>query len=127
MSRHIKGVETRFMEAREAALSGLARLDRRNFMKVSLGAVGAAAAAGVSQHFHSFLPVRVLGIADASAAEPGFTFAYISDSHLYARNINDRFLRSLLRAVDDINTMDPQPDFVLYGGDLAQLGAKAEL
>ena len=28
-----------------------------------------------------------------------------------------------MRAVDDVNAMDPQPDFVLYGGDLAQLGA----
>jgi 3',5'-cyclic-AMP phosphodiesterase len=124
---HIKSVETRYQEQREDVLRALGRLDRRGFMRVSLGALGAAAAAGVSQHFHSFLPVRVLGINDAGAAEQGFTFAYISDSHLYARNVNERFLRGLLRAVDDVNAMDPQPDFVLYGGDLAQLGAKAEL
>ena len=36
-------------------------------------------------------------------------------------------MRSLLRAVDDVNALDPQPDFVLYGGDLAQLGQREEL
>lgn len=125
---HIKSVETRYLERRSAVLRSLAALDRRSFMKVSLGALGAAAAAGVSHSFHSFQPVRVLGIGDAQGAEPtGFTFAYISDSHLYERTVNDRFVRQLLRAVDDVNAMDPQPDFVLYGGDLAQLGGSKEL
>jgi 3',5'-cyclic-AMP phosphodiesterase len=32
-----------------------------------------------------------------------------------------------MRAVDDVNALDPQPDFVLYGGDLAQLGQPKEL
>jgi len=32
-----------------------------------------------------------------------------------------------MRAVDDVNRLDPQPDFVLYGGDLAQLGQAEEL
>ena len=41
--------------------------------------------------------------------------------------MNDRFVRQLLRAVDDVNHLDPQPDFVLYGGDLAQLGQAGEL
>ncbi len=124
---HIKSVETRYLEQREAVLRGLARLDRRSFMKVSLGALGAAGAAGVQHPFHSFVPVSVLGIGDADAAEAGFSFAYISDSHLYEREVNDRFVRQLLRAVDDVNALDPQPDFVLYGGDLAQLGGAKEL
>ena len=124
---HIKGVETRYLEQREALLRGLAGLDRRTFMKVSIGAAAAAAAAGVVNPFHSFQPVRILGIGDAEAAQSGFSFAYISDSHLYARTVNDRFVRQLLRAVDDVNALTPQPDFVLYGGDLAQLGAPEEL
>jgi len=125
---HIKSVETRYLEQREALLRGLARLDRRSFMRVSVGAAAAAAAAGVTGPFHSFVPVNVLGIGEAQAAEAaGFTFAYISDSHLYERSINDRFVRQLLRAVDDVNALNPQPDFVLYGGDLAQLGGAKEL
>jgi Icc protein len=117
-----KSVETRYMEERDALFTGMQQLDRRSFLKVAAASAAAAATAGVSVTAQSFLPVNV-----AYGAEGGFRFAYISDSHLYAREINDRFVRSLLRAVDDVNAMDPQPDFVLYGGDLAQLGQRAEL
>src|ERR1700731_4030406 len=123
---HIKSVETRHLEQRESLFRGLQNLDRRSFLKVSTGAAAAALAAGVSNHFHSFLPVNVAYAADGAGA-PGFTFAYISDSHLYVKKTNERFVRQLLRAVDDINRLDPQPDFVFFGGDLAQLGRKEEL
>jgi 3',5'-cyclic-AMP phosphodiesterase len=123
---HIKSVETRYLEERRSLMSGLASLDRRGFLKVSTGALAAAAAAGASNHFHSFLPINVAYAAEGSAG-PGFTFAYISDSHLYIKKNNERFVRQLLRAVDDVNKLDPQPDFVFYGGDLAQLGRKEEL
>ena len=41
---------------------------------------------------HSFQPINV-----AYGEEGGFRFAYISDSHLYKKELNDRFVRSLLR------------------------------
>ena len=121
---HIKSVETRYMEERDKLFLGLKSLDRRSFLKVSTGAAAAALAAGAGNHFHSFLPVNVASAAEGS---PGFTFAYISDSHLYIKKTNERFVRQLLRAVDDVNKLDPQPDFVFFGGDLAQLGRKEEL
>ena len=124
---HIKSVETRYFEERDSLFRGLQRLDRRTFMKVSTGAAAAAVAAGVGHHFHSFLPINVASATEGGGARQGFTFAYISDSHLYIKKTNERFIRQLLRAVDDVNAMDPQPDFVLYGGDLAQLGRKEEL
>jgi Icc protein len=123
---HIKSVETRYLEEREALFRGLHGLDRRGFLRVSGGAAAAAVAAGVGFPFSSFLPINV-AYADAGGGPQGFTFAYISDSHLYAKKTNERFVRQLLRAVDDVNSLDPQPDFVLYGGDLAQLGRKEEL
>ncbi len=59
-----------------------------------------------------------------------FTFAYISDSHIqhvkgteFVRNWD----RGLIRAVAETNLLQPKPDFVMFGGDLAQLGTKAEL
>ncbi len=119
-----KSVETRHHAERDAFFQGLARLDRRGFLRLSSAAVAAAAASGVSQPFQSFTPIR---IANAAAGGDGFRIAYISDSHLYDRTLNERFVRSLLRAVDDVNAMEPQPDFVLYGGDLAQLGQDSEL
>src|SRR3984893_16288020 len=123
---HIKSVETRHMEESATLFRRLPSLDRRSFLKVSTGAAAAAVAAGVSNHFHSFLPVNVAYAAEGGGGQ-GFTFAYISDSHLYTKKTNERFVRQLLRAVDDVNSLDPQPDFVLYGGDLAQLGRKEEL
>jgi len=119
----IKSVETVYHEKRNALFKGLGQVDRRTFLKLSAAAVGAAAASGVGFPPHSFLPVSV---AHADTVEP-FRFAYISDSHLYGRQVNERFVRQLMRAVDDINNLEPQSDFVLYGGDLAQLGQAEEL
>jgi len=49
------------------------------------------------------------------------------DTHLYERTLNQRFVRGAVKAVEDVNALDPQPDFVLFGGDLAQLGRRGEL
>jgi hypothetical protein len=143
----VKSIETKHMEERAELFRALKSLDRRSFVKVAAAAFGAAAASGVTPH--SFQPVRVAygqGAPPAGAAKPapaagaakpgpaagagkreGFTFAYISDSHLLERTLNDRFVNALMRAVDDVNAMDPQPDFVFFGGDLAQLGQPKEL
>jgi Icc protein len=119
-----RSVETKYMQERSELFDALKKLDRRSFMKVSAAAFGAAAASGLVTP-HSFQPVNVAH-AQSRKIEP-FTFAYISDSHLYKRTLNDRFVNALMRAVDDVNAMDPQPDFVFYGGDLAQLGQAEEL
>ncbi len=121
MKRH-KSVETKYYEERERVFRGLERLDRRGFLKASAAAFGAAAGAGI------FAPGSFANIRVAHAApDAEFRFAYISDSHLYVKDKNDRFARALMRAVEDVNRLDPQPDFVLYGGDLAQLGRAEEL
>ena len=118
-----KSIETKHYQERDELFAGLRRLDRRSFLRVSTAAAAAAAASGVSYAPHSFLSMSV---AHAKAVEP-FRIAYISDSHLYERELNERFVRQLLRAVDDVNSLDPRPDFVIYGGDLAQLGQAKEL
>jgi 3',5'-cyclic AMP phosphodiesterase CpdA len=59
-----------------------------------------------------------------------FTFAYISDSHIQHISGN-KFVRNwdrgLIRAVAETNLLRPKPDFVMFGGDLAQLATKEEL
>jgi 3',5'-cyclic AMP phosphodiesterase CpdA len=93
-------------------------ITRRDFLK----AAGALAAAGV-------LPISLVELAFADAKQ-NFTFGYISDSHIQQIK-GDKFVRNwdrgLIRAVAETNLLDPKPDFVIYGGDLAQLGSKAEL
>jgi Icc protein len=91
---------------------------RRDFLK------GAAVAAAAST-----VPLSMVELAFADPAQ-NFNFAYISDSHLqqiegakFVRNWD----RGLIRAVAETNLLNPKPDFVMFGGDLAQLGKKAEL
>jgi 3',5'-cyclic AMP phosphodiesterase CpdA len=93
-------------------------LNRRDFLK-SAGFVTAA----------STLPFCSVRLAFADSKKD-FTFAYISDSHIqhikgaqFVRNWD----RGLIRAVAETNLLNPKPDFVVFGGDLAQLGTKPEL
>jgi len=101
----------------------VARLSRRDFVKVAGEAAAAALATG-GLPLHSFQAVQVV---DSKSPETSFTFAYISDTHLYERKLNQRFVRAALKAVYDVNALVPEPDFVLFGGDLAQLGQPGEL
>ncbi len=93
-------------------------MDRRNFIKSSGGLLAASA-----------LPMTQVELAFADQKD-NFTFAYISDSHIQQIEGN-KFVRNwdrgLIRAVAECNLMNPRPDFVIYGGDLAQLGNKPEL
>ena len=81
----------------------------------------------------SVLPVSLVELSFArtgGAAGKGFTFAYISDSHIQQIKGN-KFVRNwdrgLIRAIAETNLMDPKPDFVMYGGDIAQLALPAEI
>ncbi|HEY7544223.1 MAG TPA: twin-arginine translocation signal domain-containing protein, partial [Blastocatellia bacterium] len=116
--------EQEYRRERADFFEAVGRLDRRSFMKIA-GTAGALAAAQTVLPPHSF---QLIDVVEAQTAEkPLFRFAYISDTHLYERTLNERFVKSALRAVQDVNALDPQPDFVLFGGDLAQLGQAKEL
>lgn len=76
------------------------------------------------------LPVSLVRLSYADSAGPDFTFAYISDSHIQqirGRQFVRNWDRGLIRAVAEANLLEPKPDFVVFGGDLAQLGSKPEL
>ena len=118
-----RSVEGRLRDGFFGDLARLGHLDRRAFMKIAGISAGIAAAKGLIVP-HGF---QLVEMAHAEGVHEGFKFAYISDTHLYTEKVNDRFVRSIIKAVDDVNALDPQPDFVLFGGDLAQLGAKDEL
>ena len=93
-------------------------ISRRNFLK-QMGALTAV----------STMP---LSLVELSFADPtkNFMFAFISDAHIqhisgskFVRNWD----RGLIRAVAETNLLQPKPEFVVFGGDLAQLGTKPEL
>ncbi len=133
MAARYKSVETKYYEQRERVLGALRQCDRRSFLKLAAASMGAVLAKRLIPP-HTFQIVEVANAAVekgwSSAGMQGaapFRFAYISDAHLYERTLNQRFVRAIVKAVDDVNALEPQPDFVLYGGDLAQLGSPAQL
>jgi hypothetical protein len=99
-------------------------ITRRTFLHKSFltgTAVGAGSAA------FGWLPlVNTIDMAFGAAAQP-FKFAWISDTHLYPKSVNTRFVDKAVRAFKEVQAMDPPADFLIFGGDLAQLGDPVEL
>lgn len=94
-------------------------INRREFLKRS----SALVALGT-------LPMSLVEVAFGKTEADSFTFAFISDSHIthikgkeFVRNWD----RGLIRAVAETNLLDPKPDFIVYGGDIAQLGLPEEI
>jgi len=96
MKSKIKSIETKYMQERQEFFQGLKNLDRRSFLKVSAAAMGASLASGLLPS-HSFCPISVAQAAASSDSSPSFRFAYISDSHLYEKKINDSTRFRVLR------------------------------
>jgi Icc protein len=110
----------------ELMAAGRVEEGRRKFLKMAAMAAGVAAGSAFAPHAFTLVDVVEAAAPQTGGRQP-FSFAYISDSHLYEKTLNERFVRQLERAIADVNALDPQPDFVLYGGDLAQLGQAGEL
>ena len=135
MSRYRReNLETRVERERSEIFAALKRLDRRSFLKVAAASWAAATAAGATFGSGAFQTLRFVAAQENDAAASnvgdannGVRVAYISDSHLYVKEKNDRFANALVRAVADVNALSEKPDFVIYGGDLAQLGSPEEL
>jgi calcineurin-like phosphoesterase family protein len=97
------------------------KITRRTFLHRSIvaGAVTGAATYGW------FPLINTLSI--AYGAQAPFSFAWISDTHLYPKNVNTRFVDRATRAVKEVQAMKPAADFLMFGGDLAQLADPVEL
>jgi Icc protein len=97
------------------------RITRRMFIHRSLLTGAAVSAAS----FGWFPIINTLDF--AYGAEEPFKFAWISDAHLYPKSVNTRFVDQAVRAVKEVQAMNPPADFLIFGGDLAQLGRTEEL
>src|ERR1700739_5072241 len=99
-----------------AAPDSSLRIDRRTFIHKSC----LFGAATVAQTFAWWPLLNTIDV--AYAAEAPFKFAWVSDTHLYPRSVNTRFVEKVQRAAREVQAMNPPADFMIFGGDLAQLG-----
>ncbi|MBS1256415.1 MAG: 3',5'-cyclic adenosine monophosphate phosphodiesterase CpdA [Deltaproteobacteria bacterium] len=93
-------------------------ISRRTFLHKSIisgGVVGAAT--------YGWWPlVNTIDIAHGAS---NLNFAWVSDTHLYPKTLNTRFVDKAVRAFKEVESM--KPDFMIFGGDLAQKGDPEEL
>ena len=92
-------------------------ITRRTFLQKSLltgGAITTGTAVGLFQTLSS--------MEVAAAAGNSFSFAWVSDTHLYPQTLNQRFVDQAVRAFRGIQAVDGKFDFMIFGGDLAQRG-----
>jgi 3',5'-cyclic AMP phosphodiesterase CpdA len=96
------------------------QISRRMFIHRSVlaGAAGAAT-------YGWFPLIHTLDFAYGQQAP--FRFAWVSDNHLYPKDVNTRFVEKTVRAFQEVQAMSPAADFMIHGGDLAQLGDPVEL
>lgn len=94
-------------------------LTRRTFLHRSLAAGAGVASMGL---FDSISTMNV-----AHAAGESFSFAWVSDTHLYPKTLNTRFVEKAARAFAEVQAQHDSMDFMIFGGDLAQKGDPVEL
>ena len=96
-------------------------IDRRGFLKCMQWA-----GTGVIWSFAAGVPTS--GLLGADAQKTGdFRFVQISDSHIgFNKAANPDVAGTLQAAIDRINGLEPQPDFLIHTGDLTHLARAAE-
>jgi Icc protein len=108
-------------------------VDRRGFLKC-MAWVGTGVVCAVEG---GILTSRALGALAAAGpraaagtgggAHGSFTFAQISDSHIgFSKEANKDVVATLRLAVDKLNALPEQPDFVIHTGDLTHLSKPEE-
>ena len=97
------------------------QITRRTFVHKSLLTAGVAAGAATFGWF------PLINTVDLAWGQTAFKFAWVSDTHLYPKNVNTRFVEKAVRAMKEVQAMNPPADFLIFGGDLAQLGDPVEL
>ena len=102
------------------------KISRRQFLGMATKAGAATMVTGIfAPSATGFFGLAGVAQAASKKIQP-FTFAVLTDAHLY--DIQDhKFGHILEKAVADVNSIQPLPDFVLYAGDLGQSGKKEEL
>jgi predicted MPP superfamily phosphohydrolase len=73
------------------------------------------------------VPTSKLLAAEAKASKDDFTFVQISDSHIgFNRPANTDATGTMQAAIDKINALTKQPEFIIHTGDLTHQSKPAE-
>jgi len=96
-------------------------IDRRGFLKCMQWA-----GTGVIWSMSAGVPVSGLLGADSNK-KADFTFVQISDSHIgFNKPANPDVTGTLQTAIEKINVLEKQPDFLIHTGDLTHLAKASE-
>lgn len=96
-------------------------IDRRGFLKCMQWA-----GAGVIWSMNAGIPGSRLLAADSKSGSD-FSFVQISDSHIgFNKPANPDVTGTLQAAIDKINLLEKQPDFIIHTGDLTHLAKAGE-
>lgn len=94
-------------------------MNRRDFLKVSGTAIGAGALISIAPAMRAHAGIRDWFHRRNGEAPAPFTLVQLSDAHVgFSGPPNPTGTKAFERAVDIINALDPQPDLVLFTGDL---------
>ncbi len=98
-------------------------VDRRGFLKCM-----AWAGTGLVWTMSGGIPVsRAFAAGEKKSKDADFSFVQISDSHIgFNKPANPDVTATLQTAIDRINALPHQPDFILHTGDLSQLSKPSE-
>ena len=116
----IRGAIRNALNCPEASPESSTSITRRTFIRKSLisGGLGAMTYVG-------WLPlVNTIDFASATGTKP-FCFAWLSDTHLHPGNVN--VVEKTRQAIKEIGNVGGSLDFLIFGGDLVQTAAPAEL
>ena len=105
-------------------MSDFKEMSRRRFLGFA-GQAGMATVAARAIGVNLGL-VEILSAQTGKGAVTPFSFAIITDSHLFSIP-NHKFDHSLADAVNQVNALSPAVDFVMYTGDIAQNGREDQL
>ncbi len=98
------------------------KIDRRGFLRCM-----AWAGTGVVWSFAGGVPQSKLLAADVKPSKDDFTFVQISDSHIgFNKPANTDVMGTMRAAIDKINLLEAQPDFLIHTGDLTHQSKAAE-
>ena len=97
-------------------------IDRRGFLQCM-----AWAGTGVIWTITGGVPTSKLLGADAKTSKDDFTFVQISDSHIgFNRPANPDVTSTMQAAIDKINSLPKQPEFLIHTGDLTHQSKPGE-